>query len=311
MGRPRGTSLAAASRGAGSRTSARVRAATLLAATFALADGAAAQSASEVDRPTPEPIAGASAPAEAWTDLLADGGFAAWTPKIRSWAAGEDPLRTFRMEGDVLQVRYDGYHGVFGERFGHLFTASPYAHYRLSLEYRFVGRGLSDTPGWAILNSGVMVHAQDPVTMPPDQDFPISVEVQFLAELEPGSPRPTANLCTPGTHVVLGGALDERHCVNSTSPTLPPHRWVRVDVEVLGHERVRHFVDGELVLEYGAPVVGGGVVNGFDPAVKVDGTPLGSGFIALQAEGQELDFRNVRILELSPAGGTTGGGIGR
>lgn len=239
------------------------------------------------------------APGHEWVDLLADG-LDRWIPKIRSFPVGEDPLRTFRLEGDVLQVRYDDYGDRFEDRFGHLFFEAPLSHYRLSLEYRFVGRWLPDTPGWAYLNSGVMVHAQDPATMPRDQDFPISVEVQFLGELEPGSMRPTANLCTPGTHVVLEGRLDERHCVNSTSPTLPRDRWVHVEVEVLGSDRIRHFVDGEMVLEYSSPVVGGGVVDGFDPAAKVDGTPLSRGWIALQAEGQELDFRNVRLREIRP-----------
>ena len=242
-------------------------------------------------------LASANAPDSAWIDLLADG-LENWIPKVRTFGPGEDPLHTFRMSGDTLQVRYDAYADVFDERFGHLFYAEPFSHYRLVLDYRFTGRWLPDTPGWAYLNSGAMLHGQHPETMPPGQDFPISIEVQFLGELEPGSARPTANLCTPGTHVVFEGALDQRHCINSTSPTIPRDQWVHIEVEVLGHERIRHFVDGELVLEYREPVVGGGVVNGFDPDVKVDGTPLAGGWISLQAEGQELDFRNVRLLNL-------------
>ncbi len=35
-------------------------------------------------------------------------------------------------------------------------------------------------PGWAIRNSGVMLHCQSPESMRKDQDFPVSVEVQFL-----------------------------------------------------------------------------------------------------------------------------------
>ena len=239
-------------------------------------------------------------PTEAdWLVLFDGSTLDGWIPKIRTFPTGENFANTFRVEDGLLKVRYDGYDGSFQERFGHIFYETPFSHYRVSLEYRFSGDWLPDTPGWAYLNSGVMLHSQDPATMMPDQDFPISVEVQFLGELEAGSARPTANMCSPGTHIMLDGQLDMRHCINSTSPTIPRDRWVHVEVEVLGNGTIRHFVDGALVMEYSGAQVGGGVVNGFDPAVKVDGTPLDHGWISLQAEGQELDFRNVRLLKLS------------
>lgn len=236
-------------------------------------------------------------PDSAWVSLLDGGAVDRWTPKIRGEMAGEDARGTFRVADGVLQVRYDGY-DTFEERFGHLFFDTSYSHYRLELEYRFVPGRLPDTPEWARMNSGVMVHAQDPASMPQGQDFPISLEAQFLGELEPGTQRPTMNLCTPGTHVVYGGRLEERHCIESTSATYPAGDWVRVELVVLGDSLVQHLVEGEVVLEYGGPVVGGGVVNDFDPEAKLDGTPLGSGFIALQSEGQPLDVRNVRLVEL-------------
>jgi len=40
------------------------------------------------------------------------------------------------------------------------------------------------------------------------------------------------------------------------------------------------------------------VVNNFDPKQKPDGKVLSSGFIALQSEGQPIDFRNIMIREL-------------
>ncbi|HOY21345.1 MAG TPA: DUF1080 domain-containing protein, partial [Haliscomenobacter sp.] len=43
---------------------------------------------------------------------------------------------------------------------------------------------------------------------------------------------------------------------------------------------------------------GGGVANGFDPNIKVDGKLLKEGYIALQSEGQPIDFRKVEILNL-------------
>ena len=52
------------------------------------------------------------------------------------------------------------------------------------------------------------------------------------------------------------------------------------------------------MLEYSKPQIGGGNVSPVDPAVKVDGTPLTGGFIALQAETAPIDFRKVELLNL-------------
>jgi len=39
-------------------------------------------------------------------------------------------------------------------------------------------------------------------------------------------------------------------------------------------------------------------VERFDPTIKQDGKLLTEGFIALQSEGQPVDFRNIRLLNL-------------
>ncbi len=68
---------------------------------------------------------------------------------------------------------------------------------------------------------------------------------------------------------------------------------------MLGNERIRHFADGAPVLEYARPSIGGGVVARYDPGVKRNGRPLASGYIGLQSEGQPVEFRNIRLLNLS------------
>jgi hypothetical protein len=62
------------------------------------------------------------------------------------------------------------------------------------------------------------------------------------------------------------------HCTNSTSRIYGNDEWVPVEVEVLGSERVRHIIDGQTVLQYEKPTIGGGVATGFDPAIKKDGS---------------------------------------
>jgi len=131
-----------------------------------------------------------------------------------------------------------------------------------------------------------------------DQDFPVSVEVQLLAG-GPTGERSTANMCSPGTEVFRNGEMVKGHCFNSASQTYRGDQWVRVEVEVLGSERVRHNIDGKTVLEYTNLQIGGGNVSQFDPAVKKDGTPLSEGYIALQGESHPTEFRKVEILNLA------------
>jgi hypothetical protein len=199
-----------------------------------------------------------------------------------------------------LKVRYDGY-DAFDDRFGHLFYHTAFSHYIVAVEYRFVGAQARGGPDWALRNSGIMIHAQSARSMAKDQDFPISIEVQLLGGSGTGgAERPTANLCTPGTHVVMDGKLFTPHCVNSRSKTYHGEQWVRVEVHVLGDSLIRHVVNGDTVLEYAKPQIGGGVVNHFDPAMKQDGKPLTGGYIALQSESHPIDFRKVEILDLTP-----------
>lgn len=238
-----------------------------------------------------------SADSEDWLPLFNGRDLEGWTPKITGYPVGENALNTFRVEDGLLKVRYDEY-DEFKERFGHLFYKDTFSYYVIAVEYRFVGDQVAGGPGWATRNSGIMVHGQPVASMQRDQDFPISIEVQLLGGLGKG-PRTTANLCTPGTHVEMKGALVTAHCVNSSSPTLEGEQWVRVETHVHGGERIRHVVNGQTVLEYERPQVGGGNVIHFDPAAKQDGTILTSGTISLQSESHPVDFRKVELLNLA------------
>ncbi|MDH3225116.1 MAG: DUF1080 domain-containing protein [Gemmatimonadota bacterium] len=242
------------------------------------------------------PSPGASETRSEWIPLFNGRDLSGWTPKIRGLASGQDPLGTFRVEDGMLVVSYESYE-AFDDRFGHLFYEQPFGSYRLRVEYRFVGDQVVGGPDWAHRNSGIMFHSQSPATMGIDQDFPISLEAQFLGG-NGRDPRPTANLCTPGTHVEMGGDLVTRHCIAAQGPTFHGDRWVTVEIEVHEDRLVRHLVNGATVLEYGAPVVGGSEVSGFLPQAKRDGTPLGSGFLALQSESHPIQFRRVELLLL-------------
>lgn len=232
-----------------------------------------------------------------WIRLFNGRDLSDWVVKITGHELGDNFASTFRVQDGVLKVSYDGYQSFAGQ-FGHLFYRQPFSDYHLVLEYRFTGDWLADTPGWARRNSGAMLHSQDPRTMLKGQDFPISIELQLLGGLGDGRARPTANMCSPGTEVTMNGETVRGHCVNSTSRTYDGDQWVRAEVIVLGDSVIRHIVNGDTVLTYTAPRVGGGNVDGHDPAQKVDGRPLTSGYIALQSEGHPVEFRRVELRRL-------------
>jgi hypothetical protein len=234
-----------------------------------------------------------TAPASDWQAIFNGRNLDGWVVKFAHHELGDNYADTFRVENGVIRVMYDKY-GEFGARFGHLFYKQELSHYVLALEYRFFGEQAKGGPGYAKLNSGVMMHSQAPGTILKDQDWPISVEAQFLA-----GGRTTMNVCTPGTEIFMKGAMVKAHCTNSSSRIYGNDEWVAVQVEVLGSERVRHIIDGQTVLQYETPSIGGGVANGFDPAIKQDGKLLDRGYIGLQAESQPVEFRNVRLLNLS------------
>ena len=144
-----------------------------------------------------------------------------------------------------------------------------------------------------------MFHSQDPHTILKEQNWPISVEMQFLAGLGDGRPRPTGNMCSPGTEIVYQGKPYNDHCLNSSSKTYDRNEWVKAELIVLGDSLVKHIINGDTVLQYSKPTMGGGVVSGYDSTVWKPGMPLTSGFIALQSEGQPIDFRNIELKNLS------------
>ncbi len=233
---------------------------------------------------------------EVWEPLFNGKNLDGWDIKIRGRDLNDNYLNTFRVEDGKMVVRYDGYDD-FNKQYGHIFHQKEYGYYKLLVEYRFVGEQAPNGEGWAWRNSGVMLHGQPAATMGKDQDFPISIEVQFLGG-DGEKERSTCNLCTPGTNVVIDGKLVTAHCINSTSKTYHGDQWVRAEVLVLGDSLIRHFTNGEKVLEYSKPQMGGGVVNGHQRELMVSGKPVTRGTISLQSESHPIEFRKVEILNL-------------
>ncbi len=233
-----------------------------------------------------------------WIQLFNGKDLDGWTPKIRYHELGDNYADTFRVRDGMLQVRYEpDKYQAFGEKFGHLFYKQPYSKYRLRVEYRFVGDQCVGGPGWATRNSGMMLHCEDPKSILKDQDFPASIEFQLLGG-NGKDKRTTANLCTPGTNVFKDGKLFLPHCTNSKSETFHGDQWVTAEAEVHGSGDIKHFVNGQLVLEYSQPQLDERDAHAKELAASRTGLLIDGGYISLQSESHPIDFRKVEIMIL-------------
>jgi hypothetical protein len=232
-----------------------------------------------------------------WHELFNGRDLSGWTVKIAKHPLNDNYRDTFRVENGILKVDYSKY-DKFDEQFGHIYSNQAYSRYLLRLEYKITGKAVADSPPWAKLNSGVMIHSQSPLTLALDQAWPASMEFQFLAS-GTSAGKQTGNVCTPGTNLEMGGKLLTDHIIDSSAKMPAVDEWVRVEVEVRGNDEVIHRVNGVEVLRYQRPQL--------DPkedsakSLLSAGAPLqlSYGHIALQAESQEVWFRNIRLKQLT------------
>lgn len=238
-------------------------------------------------------------PTGRWLNIFNGRDLTDWQPKFSGHDLGENFANTFRVEDGILKVAYDNYDKFDGE-FGHLYYKDKFSHYRIRLEYRFVGNQLPGGPDWGYRNSGIMLHCQPPRSIRKDQDFPVCIEAQLLGG-DGQNQRSTGNVCTPGTHIVMDDTLITNHCTDSSSQTYHGEQWVTAEIEVRGSQLIRHIINGNIVLEYRDPQ--------FDPddpdtakLIQANNGQLilSEGYIALQAESHPVHFRNIRLLPLDP-----------
>lgn len=233
-----------------------------------------------------------------WIKLFNGKDLKDWDIKISGHELNDNFGNTFRVDSGMLKVSYDQY-DQFNEQYGHIFYKKNFSAYLVVVEYRFTGNQVKGGPGWAYRNSGVMLHGQTAASMTKDQDFPISLEEQLLGG-NGKDPRTTSNLCTPGTNVVMNGKLIREHCISSTSKTYAGDVWVHAEALVLRDSVIKHIVEGDTVIVYNKPQVGGGNVSHADSSLLKPGRLLSEGSISLQSESHPVAFRKVELFDLSP-----------
>jgi hypothetical protein len=127
--------------------------------------------------------------------------------------------------------------------------------------------------------------------------------------MPPRSPRSFRSVCACLTAAALLLPLGACSGVRSGSAINDPEarEWIDLfngrdltgwTVKVHRHDVGVNFGETFRVADGLKPQIGGGGVGRYDRAIKQDGKLLSQGFIALQSEGQPIDFRNVRLLDL-------------
>ncbi len=163
-----------------------------------------------------------------------------------------------------------------GEPQGHLITDAVYQDFRLEVEYRFAGK-----PG----NCGVLVFASTPRSL--YEMFPKSIEVQMMHE-NAGDFWCIVQDITTDNMLERRGPKEEwgitegklRRIKNLTDGSEKPlGEWNYMTIECLKNS-IKVWVNGDLV-NYG------------------HNATVGSGNIALQAEGAEVEFRKVLLTPIT------------
>jgi hypothetical protein len=148
----------------------------------------------------------------------------------------------------------------------------------------------------------MMLHAQSPSSMTMSQQFPRSMEAQFLGpdntNVATPSSNGTLNLCTPETHWYNSytGSANTTHCVASSANTRAPvGGWMYVSALMLGDSVGRFYVGNasnftaQNVFTFWRPRMG---------ETANAGAYITEGYIHLQAESAPYRFRRVEVADL-------------
>ena len=228
-----------------------------------------------------------------WISLFNGKNLDGWTVKISGQPINKNIHNTFYAEDGILKVSYAEYE-KFDMQFGHIFTNISYSHYIFRVDYKIFGSGMPDAPHWTNLNSGVMLHAQSPQSMRIEQGFPVSLEGQFLAVGATAGTQ-TGNVVTLGTHIEIDGKLTKEHIVDSNSKLFPVDTWVTFEAEVHGNEEIIYRVNGKEVIRCTHPQLDDTDKDAKRLIAAGASKQVSQGFIALQAEGQPVWFKNIQI----------------
>ena len=234
---------------------------------------------------------------EAWVQIFNGKDLDGWTPKFKGYPAGVNFNNTFHVENGVLKVDYARYTKFNGE-FGHLFWKEKLSHFRIRAEYRFTGAQTPGGPSWGFRNNGIMIFSEPPEEMELNQDFPASIEVQLLGGGNPHGDQNNGSFCTPHTLAVYNGGLTTTHRTSAKEKIYLGDQWVTIEAEVHGGRLINHILDGEIVISYSQPQLNPNDAHARKLLEKGFPRMLDGGYICIQAETHNTEFRKIEILKI-------------
>ncbi len=223
-------------------------------------------------------------------ELLFNATFSGW--RILVADQGEvavDEQDYFVWEDSLLHVYPTAASGS-RQAFAALTTDSSYSAYRLHLEYKWGDKRFAPRDS-SVRDAGVLFHVYDTGVF-----WPPGLECQ-IQEGDTGDAwligaRATSTLNGDARNFSPSGQPEvrtgERYTKFARSYSWERPGWNNIDLEVSG-DSARFYVNGHLV---------NALSETRRPGTGSDWVPLTEGFIALQAEGAELFYRNVRMSSL-------------
>ncbi|MDO6809630.1 DUF1080 domain-containing protein [Zobellia galactanivorans] len=193
-----------------------------------------------------------------------------------------DNQELFEVKKNKIKVLYDW----IGDEapFGMITSIREYSHFNLELEYKWGKRKFAPRQD-AKRDAGIVFHVQGEKVI-----WPTCLECQ-IQEGDTGDlwviKGPKVRwFQKDGSEKLLDSSGKKTYLEGDKYGNYEVDGWNKVRVEVRGSQSARFFENGHLV-------------NELKDFLDAEGHPLEKGNIALQAEGSEIIYRNIRIQELN------------
>lgn len=242
--------------------------------------------------------ANAADSAPGWKPIFNGNNLKGWSARYASKTSADAPAAAslFKVENGAIHVYADAAAGS-SQPFASLITDAEYKDYRLSLEYRWGEKKFAPRAS-AIRDSGLLyhVHGERPNDWPASAEAQIqegdtgdswAVSCQLSSSIDPKT-RLYALPADGGVPVTVGRQGTSERVRHNRVNEYPG--WNTVEV-IVREDRATHIVNGVVNMRV-ADIKAWNAAT--DSWVKLD-----RGRIALQAEGAEIFFRNIRIRPLT------------
>jgi hypothetical protein len=240
---------------------------------------------------------------DGWKSLFNGRDLNGWSLAIENTKVGEDPKGHIVVRDGVIHMYADTPEDKRGD-FGVIVTDGTYSRFHLDFEYAW-GTKKFEPRKQMLRDAGLLYHIADP-NQRTWGIWPVSMECQIqegdtadlvflkvrgLTWMHP-DPNNSPGQGEAGLLPESGGTplfcnQQDHHYVGRYPVLDKLEGWNRVETIVHGSESAVHLVNGK---------VRSRLFRLTDDEIK----PLSSGHIALQLEGAEIKYRNIRIRELAP-----------